>query len=335
MEQQMEKEKVLTSTDPEFLPVQFDLTEAKVNQLAEDYDPKTIPKALEVGDENYTFIHNKVMAITKIRTGADKVRVKLKADSLAWGRKVDAYAGGLREKLEALEAPWRKVKLDLEEAERKAAEERAAAERKRQDEIETNIAGIRILAEGLIGASSADIQKNIDILDKLVIGETNFGEYVEAAQVTGDIVRKSLVMALEERTAFEMGLVAFEREKAAMAEKKTEMDAQQEALDKQKAAQEASEKAVEDAKKAEDDRKAEVKAAAQRSSDAAQASKKQVAYLKKRLPQDKELVTWATTMALVELPELKDEHLVLVLKQAHRRLAELVEYVYLNTQGGE
>ena len=98
----MENEsKALTPNDPEFLPVQFDLTEAQMNQLAVDYDPGTIPKALEVGDEDYLFIHNKVMAIVKVRTGTDKVRVKLKADSLAWGRSVDAYAKGLNEKLVA------------------------------------------------------------------------------------------------------------------------------------------------------------------------------------------------------------------------------------------
>jgi hypothetical protein len=336
MENKME-EKALTPNDPEFLPVQFDLTEAKLNQLTEDYDPSLIPEVVDVGDENYTFVHNKVMAIVKIRTGADKVRVKLKADSLAWGRKVDAYLKGLTDKLIALEEPWRQVKLDLEEAERKEAAEKMEAERKHQAEIEKRIADIRILAEGLIGASAADIQKNIDILDNMVISVALFADYQEAAKLTGDIVRKSLVLALEERTTFEAGQAALVTHQAEMAEKQAEMDAQQKALDKQKADQEAAERAAKAAEEAESQRKADLNASQQRTVDDAQATKKEVAYLKKRKPQDKEAREFAERLSIAACskPDLEDEYLKELVADAAGAVLSAALIINTATQGGK
>jgi hypothetical protein len=330
------EEKVLTPNDAEFLPVQFDLTEAKLNQLAVDYDPSLIPKALEVGDENYTFIHNKVMAIVKVRTGADKIRVKLKADSLAWGRKVDAYAKGLTKKLEDLEAPWKKVKLDLEEGERKASEAKLIAEQKRQDEIEGRVANIRAQAEGLINADSKTIQARIDVVENMVVSVALFAEYQEAAKMTGDIIGKSLREALAERTAFEMGQVAMEIEQTKLAEEKAELAAGQKELADAQAAVRASEDAAKAAEEKESQRKADVKAAAQRSADAAEAAKKDVAKMKKRLPQDKEAREYANKfLALTENPPQLDDLFLIGALCGFQKDIEMASKALIDvTQGG-
>ena len=220
----------IEANDPDLLPKKFDMTQVKLNQLAEDYAPNMIPQALAVGDEGYQEIHHKVMAITKVRTGTEKIRKGLKADSLAWGRMVDSYAKGITEKLIEIEAPWRKAKLDLEEAERKASEAKLAAEQERQARIEKSLADIRALAEGLIGAGSAHIGANIETLENLVITEEVYGEFTEAARVTGDIVMKSLRLALDERVEFEKGQATLVAEKAAMAEEQAKLKADQKKL---------------------------------------------------------------------------------------------------------
>ena len=191
-------ENEMTHDDPMFLPTQYGLTEQQLNQLAEDYDRKLIPDATAVGDEGYTQIHNKVMSIVKVRTNIDKIRKGLKEDSLKWGKKVDGEAKRLTQIVEDLEAPWRQVKLGLEEAERKASKEKIATELARQAKIEEHIARIRAMSEGLINADAATIQSRIDKLGSMVVSVTLFAEYQEAAKLTGDIVMKALVVARDE-----------------------------------------------------------------------------------------------------------------------------------------
>ena len=94
----------LTHADPEFLPVQYDMTAARIKQLTKAYSPKSIPKASAKGDDGYLVIHEKVMAIIKVRTSIDKVRKSLKADALTWSKKVDGEARRLTAIVEAL---WR------------------------------------------------------------------------------------------------------------------------------------------------------------------------------------------------------------------------------------
>jgi hypothetical protein len=179
---------------------------------------------------------------------------------------------------------------------------------KRQDEIEGRINGIRELAEGLLGSDAAAIQKRIDTLDTMVVSVALFAEFQEAAKLTGDIVRKSLLAARDERTTFEANeaqLVesrkAFEAEKAQMAEDRKKFEAEQ-------AAVRASTDAAKAAEEQEAQRKADVKAAAQRSADNAEDTKKRKAYLKKRLPQSKLVEEWAGMFlnSLESQPEIED-----------------------------
>jgi hypothetical protein len=309
MEIEMEHE--LKHDDPQFLPVQYGLTEERLNQLATDYDPALIPEATEVGDEGYKEIHSKAMAIIKVRTNIEKVRKNLKEDSLKWGRKVDGEAKRLTAIVEKIEAPWKQVKLDLEEAERQRAEAELAAEQERVGKIEERIAGIRNLAEGLIGADSDKIQRRINRLRNAVVTENDFGEFAEAAKVTGDIVMKSLKQALEERVAFEVEQAAVRAEQEELDRQKADLKREQKELFDEKMAIKASEDAAKAAEEAEAQRKAEVKEAAQRAADKAQADKENKAYLKARLPQDHEVRAYSDRLFFVtqSCPTVEDENL--------------------------
>lgn len=327
-------EKELAHDDPQFLPVQYNLTEQQLKQLEVDYDPALIPEATEVGDEGYKEVHTKVMAILKVRTNIDKVRKGLKEDSLKWGRKVDGEAKRLTKIVEDLEAPWRKVKLDLEEAERLKAEQEMKLEQERIAKIEERIAGIRNLAEGLINADAVTIQKRIDALLTLVITEDEFDEFVEAATVTGDIVLKSLKSAHEERTAFEIGQAAMEAEQKKLDEEKAELKAGQKKLADAQAAIEASERAAKAAEEAEAQRKADVKEAAQRAADKAQADKKDKAKMKARLPQDREANEFADRLcfAAQTQPKLKDDDMNAMVTLAAKAVFAAVKMIRDITQ---
>jgi hypothetical protein len=342
--------------------VEYDLTQAQLNQLAVDYDPANIPEAKAVGDEGYNLVHERVMAITKVRTRIEKKRKELKKDALEWGRKVDSEAKRLTGLIEDLESPWRQVKLNLEEAERKAAEAKIAAAQKRQAKIEESIANIRVLSEGLINATAATIEERIKTLESLVLTEEVYGEFVEAAQVTGDIVGKALRVALAERVEFEKSQAALKAEQDKIREEQEKLKQGQRELANALAAKKAAEEAVEAEKAAAAKREAdEIRAREEAQAKAEYSQRKyadrhpslaslipkvwgqkpkadqeaEMAYLQARLPEDKLVVEYVTKLAMVEVPVIEDPHLVEVLATAHHKLAELVEEVYSNTQGGE
>ena len=244
------------------LPVELNMTEKQLAQLALDYAPKNIPTAKTKGDDGYRYIHECVMSITKVRGNLEKRRKELKADALAFGRNLDGTVKGYRETLESLEAPWRKVKTDIDEAEARADAERVAAEQRRVEEIEQRIAEIKGMADGLLGVDAATIEKRRQLVQKIIINPDNFGDYVEAANLILDQVMKTLQEAHAER-------IAFETQQAEQAAKQAELDAQQA---KQEAAQ-AEQQRLMDAQQAEMDKAQreldEKKAAQQATEDAA------------------------------------------------------------------
>jgi len=329
-------EKELAHDDPQFLPVQYNLTEKQLNQLAIDYDPALIPEAKEVGDEGYQQVHTKVMSIIKVRTNIDKVRKGLKEDSLKWGRKVDGEAKRLTQIVEDLEKPWRKVKMDLEEAERLKAEAELKAEQDRMKAIEEAIAAIRALAEGLINADSATIQLRIDAIKAAVVTEDKYGEYVEAAKVTGDIVLKSLETALEERTQFEQDEAELKEQREKFELEKAALKKEQKKVFDEKMAIRASEDAAKAAEEAEAQRKQDVKDALQRKTDKAQAALKDKAYLKGRLPQDKAVRAYADRLAKANAPmpssKVPDEQLAALVEAAHMAVNAAITILRDNTQ---
>ena len=340
-------DKELTHNDPEFLPVQYNLTQERLNQLAVDYDPDLIPHAEEVGDEGYEVVHAKAMAIVKVRTNIENVRKDLKKDSLDWGRKVDGEAKRLTKIVADLEAPWKKVKFDLEEAERLRAEAEIEAERVRLTGIENLIAGMRELANGLINADTTMIQSRIDKLKGVILTEKIFEDYLEAATVTKQIVGEQLAEAYKARDAFEMGQVAMEVEQKKLAEEKAELKRQQQELETAQAAQRASEDAAKALKlKAEQDAADEEQRLRdeQDTADAAKQAlaaikaneKKNVAYLKKRLPQDIALRKWADGIdaAVDVMPDVSDMALISLVSEVRIEIVAATRRLYNETQGG-
>jgi hypothetical protein len=327
--------KPLTPQDAAFLPIEYDLTEQRLAELAKEYDPTLIPEASEKGDEGYLIVHAKVMDIVKVRTNVEKKRVTLKSDALAWGKKVDGEAKRLTKIVEDLEAPWRQVKTDLDEAQ--AIEEARAliAETQRLAKIEQRIIDIRLLGDGLINADAVTIQKRIDTLDNMVVSVALFAEFQEAAKLTGDITRKSLQMALDERATFEANEAklaesrkAFEAEKAQMAEDRKKFEAEQAAV-----------RASTDAAKAAEEKEAQRQADEIREREEASvkqgAAIKNKAYLKERLPEDKLVREYADRLAEVarSVPALGDEALCDLVTGKQNILMQVIDGLKANTQG--
>lgn len=318
----------LTHADPEFLPVQYDMTAAKIKALTKEYDPKSIPKAAEKGDEGYLVIHDKVMSIVKVRTRIDKVRKDLKADALAWGKKVDGEARRLTTIVEALEAPWRDIKTELDEKEAREAEEARQVEIKRMEEIEARIQDIKMFADGLLGASAEQIQNRITAVSRIIIDEDQYGDYEAAAETTRSTILDTLNAAWNERTAFEKG-------EAKLAKEKTELKEQQDALAKEKAELKASQELAERRRLEEENRVKEESERQAREAAEAEAEKKRLAANKKRQPENLKVRAYIDEVVGIKQPAVKDRNLVSLLAKIFLDLQVIKDDAYSHTSTEE
>lgn len=311
----------LTPKDPEFLPVQYKLTEARLVELADEYNPKNIPNAEKKGDEGYLFVHEKTMAITKVRTGIEAKRKELVKDANEWTKKVNGEAKRLTAIISALEKPWRNLKVDLEETEAREAEAARRAEEARLAAIEERITSIRSLTEGLLNSNAEQIQSRINEVNTVTITEELFGDYVEAATIVKNTVLETLGTALAERKAFEEQQAEVQRQQEELAEKQREQQEEQERLDKQKREQEEREAAA----RAEEERQAreaaEEKARIERETE-----------LEQRMPEDKKVRAFVGKLLAVKPPELKSPELKEVINEVNEKLTAIKMYVDAKTQ---
>jgi hypothetical protein len=91
-----------------------------------------LPPATE--KEGYELRRKTIADLRKIRTTIEARRKELKADSLAYGRRIDAFAKHWTAQIEAIENPLVLEKQAVDEAKEKAKREAEEAERRKQEE---------------------------------------------------------------------------------------------------------------------------------------------------------------------------------------------------------
>ncbi len=330
----MNNKKELQPADPKFLPAQYNLTTSQLAKLRKDYDPGNIPKALIKGDDAYLQIHSMVMVITKVRSFIENKRKDLKSEALAWSKKVDGEAKRLREAVEVLEAPWRKIKTDLDEQEARIAEEAAAAEEARIVATEARIAELRQYADGLLSASADDIQVRIDKLSALEITEKDFDDYVDAATLVKQTILDTLTRAHTERLAFEEAAAAQIKQSETLAEQQREIEEGQRKL----AEDQAKLKKLEDDERLEREKRereelAAREEAARKERNAAQAEERRLALIE-RIPEDQKLRKYLQDLLAVPSPVIDDPELKAVLEEVVDKLSAIGVFVLDKTQEG-
>jgi DNA repair exonuclease SbcCD ATPase subunit len=150
------------------LVVKYDVTDAAIAELAERYKGITFttPAAYEEG-------RKAIGTLRDLRTRIEKRRKDLKADSLAFGRKVDAVARHFTDLVEEIENPLQVAKraIDDEEARKKREAERAelvALEAKlkaEREEAEAKAAATRAVEEKRLAEERAKLEEKQRILD--------------------------------------------------------------------------------------------------------------------------------------------------------------------------
>lgn len=120
------------------IPVKYNIADATIEEMGRQYLSLVVT---DVTDQaQVKAVHDARMIVRKARVGVEKKRTELKADALAYGRRVDAEAKRLKALIEPIEshllAEENKVK-EAEEARRRELEERQrAVTQKRVDDLQ-------------------------------------------------------------------------------------------------------------------------------------------------------------------------------------------------------
>ncbi len=119
--------------------VEYDLTEAKIEEMKAIYMPLVIT---DLNDKfQLDYVHQARMVVKGYRVNVEKRRKELKADALEYGKKVDARAKEIFSKLEPIEDHLMAEENKVLEVERKRKEEEARIEREKME------ARVRALAQ--------------------------------------------------------------------------------------------------------------------------------------------------------------------------------------------
>ena len=114
--------------------IEYPETQEKIEALRREVkeaipDPETAVQTAS-GYEN---VKTMLQLCTNRRTAIERRRVDLKADALKFGREVDSLAKSLREGFESIEAPLRAAKQKIDDARKKAEEDRLRAEKEKAE----------------------------------------------------------------------------------------------------------------------------------------------------------------------------------------------------------
>lgn len=155
----------MTVTEMELPVVKFSVQDAAIEQLRHEYMPLTI-EGIE-DKEGYQAVHEARMTIKKKRVSVEKTRKALKADAIAYGRKVDDEAKRLTAMLTPIE---QHLQAEEDRVEGEKERIRQEAERKRREKLESRLN--QLVACGWVGVSD----------DVAAMDDTTFATFLEQQQ---------------------------------------------------------------------------------------------------------------------------------------------------------
>jgi len=152
--------------------VEYSITDAALAEMKEMYMPLVIT---DLDDkEQFDAVHSARMVVRGKRIEVEKKRVELKADALAWGKKVQSEANRIFALIEPIES-------HLMSEEKKAEIEKKRIEDERIAGVQEGLAWIRAWDANPYKQSVERIQEIIDALEKIEITPEKFFEFTADA----------------------------------------------------------------------------------------------------------------------------------------------------------
>ena len=218
-----EAEKEISVKEGINAPVKMNVTDAALSKLQKKYEK--IPDITT--KEGYEFVRVGLGELRTLRTGAGKHKATLKAEAIAYNKRVDVEYNRVLAAIFVMEEPMKAAKDAEDAAKEKIREAKAEKEKERVAAIEKDINTIRNVVLDCHGKTSLELSGIISSLDATVIEVDRFAEHTPIAEA-------AKIEALERLT--ELKEQALETEKAAIeqAVKKERLDKEREAFEAEK-----------------------------------------------------------------------------------------------------
>lgn len=332
--------------------VKYNVTDAAIQEMSEMYLPLTITDLED--KEQFDAVHSAHMVVKGKRIEVDKKRKELKADALAWGRKVQDEANRIFALIEPIESHLKAEKDKVAQEKQRIEDERIA---KIKDEINSwEKAYQEISNTGDAEELSAYVSKLESVRD-LISPELYFeftGSAIESCNNLLTRARRDLenFIRLEaeeaerkaeaERLAEEQAKLKAEQEK--IEQERYEVAEAQRKIDEEKAELERAKKAEQEIKDREEfERKAKIEAEEK----AAWEAKEKVAREKREseeaaaeaerqkalLPDKEKLVAFSQFLYQgIDLPKVESENAKEILQSANTALLCLADSIYKDAQ---
>lgn len=204
--------------------IQYDEIRAKMDEVKEMCN--FIPDVTT--DEGYTKSKRVSFDVGKILTGLEKTRKELKADSLAFGRKVDAEAKAIAAELEEFRLPHKEAYKELDNLKKER-------EKQRKETLENRVRDMREIPELMRDSDSDGVKM---ALEKINTEEClDFYEYTEQALKARNSSKELLSSMFAEK-------LKQEQEAAELAKLRKEQEDREKKEREERIAKEAAEKAT-------------------------------------------------------------------------------------------
>jgi len=290
--------------EPEQHLVKYDISDAAIAQLESDYMPLTIEGHYD--NEGYKRVYKARQKVKGLRINVEKTRKELKADALAYGRRVDEEARRLKERLLPIEE-----NLQAKEDEYNAERERIRAEKER---VENERVQARV--DALYG-----YDVNIPFSEAAELTDEEYEERLDATREAWNVEQKRLAEAErirkeleeEERKTREAAAAKLKAEREALERLRSEREAEEARLQAEHRAEE--QRLREERERIETEHRAE-EARIQAERDKLEAERKAIENEKRRAEEEQRRQT--------ELEKARVEAAQKALKEAEERAAREV-----------
>ena len=315
--------------------IDFNINDARIAEVAEQYK----------GIDAYKNIEGAKAAkrvLTKMRTTLSEAHKEQKAESLAFGRRLDAEKRRLLELIAPIEDPITQDLDDIKNAEARKEEQRIA-------EIEGFMDILRDYGTNLEGLELNTLQRRQESLNAEEVTEDIFQEFRESAAGAKAEAESRIRLAISKRQAYEEEQARLEQQRKEQEARQAELDKRErqmteasiaalerqkkeERIEREKVAQQVARQQAELDKQAEE--QAEEQAAIQKKlDDAAAAEQAQldaaaaIAREAELAPDKAKLIMLATMIANLDMPTVKSEEGQGILSMVTHSLATLCKTI--------
>jgi hypothetical protein len=195
--------------------VEYSVTDAAVAEMKEMYMGLVITDLEDT--EQYKVVHTAHMTVRGKRIEVDKKRKELKADALAWGKKVQSEANRIFALIEPIETHLKGEKDRVQDEKDRIEQERVSI-------VHENIAWIKAFVANPLSQDVDRIKQIIGQIEDIKIDPTEYFDFtIEANQAKQEgLIAASL--ALETRERMDEDTASRKAEDARLAEVKAEQD---------------------------------------------------------------------------------------------------------------